>query len=61
MEACSRCGLSHALFGSVAESVLRRSSCPVFTVRNPKLPPGHCRVLSLFNLGANHANAQDND
>ena len=41
-----RRGLSHALFGSVAESVLRRSSCPVLTVRSPKLPPGHRRVLS---------------
>ena len=41
-----RRGLSHALFGSVAESVLRRSSCPVLTVRSPKLPPGHRRVVS---------------
>ncbi|MBH0202076.1 MAG: universal stress protein [Nitrospira sp.] len=41
-----RRGLSHALFGSVAESVLRRSSCPVLTVRSPKLPPGHRRVFS---------------
>jgi len=41
-----RRGLSHALFGSVAESVLRRSSCPVLTVRSPKLPSGHRRVLS---------------
>ena len=41
-----RRGLSHVLFGSVAESVLRRSSCPVLTVRTPKLPPGHRRVLS---------------
>jgi nucleotide-binding universal stress UspA family protein len=41
-----RRGLSHVLFGSVAESVLRRSSCPVLTVRSPKLPPGHRRVLS---------------
>ncbi len=40
-----RRGLSHALFGSVAESVLRRSSCPVLTVRSPKLPSGHRRVL----------------
>ncbi|MEQ1680690.1 MAG: universal stress protein [Nitrospira sp.] len=41
-----RRGVSHALFGSVAESVLRRSSCPVLTVRSPKLPPDHRRVLS---------------
>lgn len=41
-----RRGLSHALFGSVAESVLRRSSCPVLTVRTPKCPPDHRRVLS---------------
>ena len=41
-----RRGLSHVLFGSVAESVLRRSSCPVLTVRTPKLPPGHRRVLA---------------
>ncbi|MGQ0554769.1 MAG: universal stress protein [Nitrospiraceae bacterium] len=41
-----RRGLSHALFGSVAESVLRRSSCPVLTVRSLKLPPDHRRVLS---------------
>ncbi len=40
-----RRGLSHALFGSVAESVLRKSSCPVLTVRSPKFPPGHRRVL----------------
>ena len=41
-----RRGLSHVLFGSVAESVLRRSLCPVLTVRSPKLPPDHRRVLS---------------
>ncbi len=41
-----RRGVSHALFGSVAESVLRRSSCPVLTVRSLKLPPDHRRVLS---------------
>lgn len=41
-----RRGLSHALFGSVAEAVLRRSSCPVLTVRSPKLPSDHRRVLS---------------
>lgn len=31
-----RTGLSHLLLGSVAESVLRRSPCPVATVRGPK-------------------------
>ena len=41
-----RRGFSHALFGSVAESVLRRSLCPVLTVRSPKFQPGHRRVLS---------------
>ena len=41
-----RRGLSHVLFGSVAESVLRRSSCPVLTVRSPKFPPDHRRILS---------------
>ena len=29
-----RTGLAHALIGSVAESVLRKSSCPVLTVRH---------------------------
>ncbi|MDH4083592.1 MAG: universal stress protein [Nitrospira sp.] len=41
-----RRGLSHALFGSIAESVLRKSSCPVLMVRSPKFRPGHRRVLS---------------
>lgn len=40
-----RRGLSHALFGSVAEAVLRKSSCPVLTVRNPTFRQGHRRVL----------------
>jgi nucleotide-binding universal stress UspA family protein len=48
-----RRGLSHALFGSVAESVLRRSSCPILTVRSPKLPPDHRRVLSGQSMPAN--------
>jgi universal stress protein A len=30
-----RTGLSHALLGSVAEKVVRRSPCPVLTVRTP--------------------------
>ncbi len=32
-----RTGLSHLLMGSTAEKVVRKSSCPVLTVR----PPGH--------------------
>ncbi|MFO0700501.1 MAG: universal stress protein [Nitrospira sp.] len=40
-----RRGLSHALFGSVAEFVLRKSSCPVLTVRSPKFHPGYRPVL----------------
>jgi nucleotide-binding universal stress UspA family protein len=41
-----RRGLSHTFWGSVAESVLRKSHCPVLTVRSPKFHPGHRRVLS---------------
>lgn len=40
-----RRGLSHALSGSVAEAVLRRSGCPVLTVRSPKFGQGHRRLL----------------
>lgn len=40
-----RRGLSHAFYGSVAESVLRKSHCPVLTVRSPKFHSGHRRVL----------------
>jgi len=40
-----RRGLSHALYGSVAEFVLRNSGCPVLTVRSPKFKSGHRRVL----------------
>jgi len=40
-----RRGLSHALYGSVAEFVLRKSRCPVLTVRSPKFKSGHRRVL----------------
>jgi nucleotide-binding universal stress UspA family protein len=29
-------GLKHAIIGSVAENVVRKSSCPVLTVRHPK-------------------------
>ncbi|MDF0674287.1 MAG: universal stress protein [Nitrospira sp.] len=49
-----RRGLSHTLFGSVAESVLRRSSCPVLTVRSLKFRPGHRRVLSSQFVPASH-------
>lgn len=31
-----RSGLAHVLVGSVAERVVRKSSCPVMTVRHPK-------------------------
>ena len=48
-----RRGLSHVLFGSVAESVLRKSSCPVLTVRSPKFRPGHRRVLSGQSMSTN--------
>jgi nucleotide-binding universal stress UspA family protein len=34
-----RTGLAHLLLGSVAEKVVRRSSRPVMTVREPKPPP----------------------
>lgn len=41
-----RRGLSRACCGSVAESVLRKSSCPVLTVRGSKFHAGHRRVVS---------------
>lgn len=41
-----RRGLSHTFWGSVAESVFRKSHCPVLTVRSPKFHPGHRHVLS---------------
>ncbi|MBL7014457.1 MAG: universal stress protein [Candidatus Marinimicrobia bacterium] len=31
-------GLNHILFGSTAERVVRKSPCPVLTVRNPNKP-----------------------
>lgn len=40
-----RRGISHALYGSVAEFVLRNSRCPVLTVRSPKFKSDHRRVL----------------
>jgi nucleotide-binding universal stress UspA family protein len=47
-----RRGLSHTLSGSVAEAVLRKSSCPVLTVRSPKFSAGHRRVVPSVNLPA---------
>jgi nucleotide-binding universal stress UspA family protein len=32
-----RTGLAHALIGSVAEKVVRKSPCPVLTVKHPKM------------------------
>ena len=40
-----RRGISHAFSGSVAEAVLRKALCPVLTVRNPKLGPGHRQAV----------------
>jgi len=40
-----RRGLSVERFGSVADAVLRRATCPVLTVKTPKFAPGHRRVL----------------
>ncbi len=48
-----RRGLSHVLFGSVAESILRRSSCPVLTVRRPTFRPDHRRVCSGQSISTN--------
>ncbi|MBL8072956.1 MAG: universal stress protein [Nitrospira sp.] len=48
-----RRGLSHALFGSVAEFVLRKASCPVLTVRSPKFHPGHRPVLVRPSMPSN--------
>lgn len=41
-----RRGLSHTMWGSVAESVLRKAHCPVLTVRSPKFQPGHRPVVT---------------
>jgi nucleotide-binding universal stress UspA family protein len=43
-----RRGLSHVLYGSVAESVLRKSLRPVLMVRSPKFRPNQRRVLSAL-------------
>jgi nucleotide-binding universal stress UspA family protein len=40
-----RRGLSQKRFGSIAEAVLRRATCPVLTVKTPKFAPGHRRVV----------------
>ncbi len=48
-----RRGLSHALFGSVAEFVLRKAPCPVLTVRSPKFHPGHRPVLGRLSMPNN--------
>ncbi|MCS6896735.1 MAG: universal stress protein [Nitrospira sp.] len=51
-----RRGLSHALYGSVAEAVLRKSRCPVLMVRSPKFRPGHRRALSVLSAGEGSEN-----
>ena len=40
-----RRGISHALFGSVAEAVLRKARCPVVAVRSQKFGPGHRQTV----------------
>lgn len=45
-----RRGLSHTISGSVAETVVRKSSCPVLTVRSPKFSAGHRRVVPPIEL-----------
>jgi nucleotide-binding universal stress UspA family protein len=40
-----RRGLLQKRFGSVAEAVLRRATCPVLTVKTPKFAPGSRRVV----------------
>lgn len=37
--------VSEAQFGSVAQAVLRRATCPVLTVKTGKFEPGHRRVV----------------
>lgn len=40
-----RRGLSVERFGSVADAVLRRATCPVLTVKTPTFTPDHRRVV----------------
>lgn len=40
-----RRGISHVMRGSVAEAVLRRSTCPVLVVKDLACAPGHQRVV----------------
>lgn len=40
-----RRGLSMERFGSVADAVLRRATCPVLTVKTPTFSPDHRRVV----------------
>ncbi len=40
-----RRGLSVERFGSVADAVLRRATCPVVTVKTPKFSPDHRQVV----------------
>ena len=46
-----RTGLSHVLLGSVAEHVLRKSPCPVLTVRGPRAA-GHDQVAAAATASA---------
>ena len=45
MGAHGRRGVSVERFGSVADAVLRRATCPVVTVKTPKFSSGYRRVL----------------
>lgn len=45
MGAHGRRGVSGERFGSVADAVLRRATCPVVTVKTPKFASGYRRVL----------------
>ena len=38
-----RRGISHVISGSVAETILRKASCPVIAVRSPKVGPSQSR------------------
>ncbi len=46
-----RRGFARLRFGSVAEMVLRLTTCPVITVRSPRFQPGHRRVLPHSMIG----------